>query len=180
MIEPTPGEGGINTAYTEQLNATFRARLSHWVRRSRALARRVPTLTQGMYLVGTVYNFCTFQRSLRIRRRGRTDRASHRWPLQTPDMAAGLTDHRLSRHELLALHVAPPPWMPPKRRGRWSNATHALVARWCASPRLAGGLPRRASFNPRPIPRQPSAHELFISFRRPRQGLLQAPTQTGL
>jgi transposase-like protein len=131
LIARTQGGGKINTAYIERLNATFRARLAHLVRRSRAMARRVPTLTCGMYLIGTVYNFCTCHRSLRIRRRGRPDRTNHRWHERTPAMAAGLTDHRWSVHELLTFHVPPPRWTPPTRRGRPSKATAALVARWC-------------------------------------------------
>ena len=131
LIERTQGGGWINTAYIERLNATFRARLHCLVRRGRGLARQVPTLEQGMYLIGAVYNFCTFHRSLRVRRLGRPDRANHRWHGRTPAMAADLTDHRWSVHELLTFHVPPPRWTPPKRRGRRSQATAALVARWC-------------------------------------------------
>ena len=132
LIERTQGGGGINTAYIERLNATFRARLHRLVRRGRGLARQVPTLAHGMYLIGTAYNFCTCHRSLRIRRRGRPDRAGHRWHWRTPAMAAGLTDHRWSMHELLTFHVPPSRWTPPRRRGRPSKVTQALVARWCA------------------------------------------------
>jgi hypothetical protein len=67
LIDRTQGEGGINTAYLERLNATFRARLHRLVRRGRSLGRQVPTLQQGMYRVGAVYNFCTFHGSLRLR-----------------------------------------------------------------------------------------------------------------
>src|SRR5215216_6385651 len=52
------GDGVINTAYIERLNATFRERLAPLARRCRALARHTLTLEHGMYLVGTVYNFC--------------------------------------------------------------------------------------------------------------------------
>jgi transposase-like protein/IS1 family transposase len=131
LIDLTQGGGGINTAYIERLNATFRARLHRLVRRGRSLARQVPTLEHGMYLIGTVYNFCTFHCSLRIRRLGRPDRAGHRWHFRTPAMAAGLSDHRWSVHELLAYQVPPPHWAPPKRRGRQSKVTQTLVARWC-------------------------------------------------
>jgi len=48
------GEGVINTASIERLNATFRERLASLTRRGRALARRTLTLQQGMDLVGTV------------------------------------------------------------------------------------------------------------------------------
>ncbi len=132
LLARTQGGGKINTAYIERLNATFRARLSRLARRGRGLARQIPTMEHAMYLVGTVYNFCTFHQSLRVRRRGRPDKAGHRWHLHTPAMAAKITDHCWSMHELLAFHVPPLRWTPPKRRGRVSKATQALVARWCS------------------------------------------------
>ena len=58
------GDGVINTAYIERLNATFRERLASLTRRGRALARHTLTLQHGMYLIGTVYNFCTPHASL--------------------------------------------------------------------------------------------------------------------
>jgi len=91
LIAHTQGEGWINTAYIERLNATFRARFNRLVRRG--LARQVLTLEQGMYLLGAVYNFCTFHRSVRVRRHGHPARAGHRWHLRTPAMAAQITDH---------------------------------------------------------------------------------------
>jgi hypothetical protein len=53
------GGGLINTAYIERLNASFRHRLASLARCTRALARVPETLEWGMYLVGSVYNFCT-------------------------------------------------------------------------------------------------------------------------
>ena len=64
------GDGVINTAYMERLNATFRERLAPLARRSRALARHTLTLQHGMYLIGTVYNFCTPHASLDLARLG--------------------------------------------------------------------------------------------------------------
>src|SRR6185295_2796288 len=58
------GDGMINTAYIERLNTTFRERLAPLARRGRALARHTLTLQHGMYLIGTVYNFCTPHTSL--------------------------------------------------------------------------------------------------------------------
>jgi len=81
----------LNTAYIERLNATFRGRMSPLVRRGRALARRPETLRAGMYLMGTVYNFCTFHASLRQRN---SAAGARKWQERTPAMAAGLTDHR--------------------------------------------------------------------------------------
>jgi hypothetical protein len=46
-VEPlrrrSQGDGGSNTAYSERLNATFRARWASLTRRGRALARRTLT-----------------------------------------------------------------------------------------------------------------------------------------
>jgi hypothetical protein len=55
----SPGDGVINTAYSERLNATFRTHLAPLARRGRALARHTLTRHAGMFLVGTVSNFCT-------------------------------------------------------------------------------------------------------------------------
>ena len=114
------GEGVINTAYIERLNATFRERLASLTRRGRALARRTQTLQHGMYLIGTVYNFCTPHASLAHAGRG-----------TTPAMAAGITDHCWTVQELLSFHVPPPRWTPPKQRGRPSHALKRLIERWC-------------------------------------------------
>jgi transposase-like protein/IS1 family transposase len=113
------GDGVINTAYIERLNATFRERLAALTRRGRALARRTVTWHHGMYLIGTVDNFCTPHASLRYAR-GAT----------TPAMAAGITDHCWTGRELLSFHVPPPQWTPPKQRGRPSRALQRLVERW--------------------------------------------------
>ena len=114
------GEGVINTASIERLNATFRERLASLTRRGRALARRTLTLQHGMYLIGTVYNFCTPHASL-----------AHASGGTTPAMAAGITDHCWTVQELLSLHVPPPRWTPPQQRGRPAHALKRLIERWC-------------------------------------------------
>ena len=114
------GGGVINTAYIERLNATFRERLAPLARRCRALARHTMTLHEGMFVVGTVYNFCTPHESL-----------SHTQQT-TPAMAAGITDHCWTMHELLSFHVPLSRWAPPKRRGRPSRTLQRLIERWCA------------------------------------------------
>lgn len=58
VLQATGTGTGINTAYIERLNATFRSALVPLVRRGRALARQEALLTAGMYLVGRAYNFC--------------------------------------------------------------------------------------------------------------------------
>ena len=113
------GDGVINTAYIERLNATFRERLAPLARRCRALARQTQPLREGMFVVGTVYNFCTPHESLNAVQK------------TTPAMAAGITDHRWTMHELLSWHVPPPRWTPPKQRGRPSHMLKRLIERWC-------------------------------------------------
>src|SRR2546427_4398259 len=115
------GGGVINTAYIERLNATCRERLAPLARRCRALARQTLTLHEGMFLVGTVYNFCTPHASL-----GQAGHAT------TPAMAAGITDHAWTMQELLSFHVPLPRWVPPKQRGRPSRAFQRLIKRWCS------------------------------------------------
>ena len=130
LLRSTQGGGVINTAYIERINATFRARLAGLVRRGRCLLRQTPTLQAGVFLVGTVYNFCTNHDSLRVPLvLGWAER--RHWVLRTPAMAAGITDHCWTVHELLVYHVPPSPGMPPKRRGRPSKATQELIKKWC-------------------------------------------------
>jgi hypothetical protein len=121
-------ESVLNTAFIERLNATFRQRLTSLVRRTRALARRTATIEQGMWLVGTLYNFCTTHESLRVR----SDLPRARWQERTPAMAAGITDHRWNVKELLSYRVPPPKWQPPKRRGRMSHELKLKIMQWCA------------------------------------------------
>jgi transposase-like protein len=108
-----------NTAYIERLNATFRERLVSLTRRGRALARRTLTLQHGVYLIGTVYDFCTPHASFTPTSGG-----------TTPAMAAGITDHCWTVQELLSFHV-PPRWTPPTQRGPPSHAHKRLIERWC-------------------------------------------------
>jgi transposase-like protein len=110
------GGGTIQTAYIERLNGTFRARLASLARRTRGGGRTVARLERGMWLIGTLYNFCTPHASL-------TDG-------QTPAMAAGITDHVWSVNEMLHYHVPPSPWRPPTKWGRRTKAEEALIARW--------------------------------------------------
>jgi hypothetical protein len=130
LLRQTQGGGTINTAYIERLNATFRARIAALVRRGRALARQTSTLYSAAYLVGSVYNFCTDHRSLRVAIYLPGNR--RRWVSRTPAMAGGITDHRWTVEELLSFRVPLPRWTPPKRRGRPSKATQTLISQWCS------------------------------------------------
>lgn len=91
LLEQTQGWGVLNTAFIERLNATFRARLASLGGRTRHLARTQGSLHSGMYLIGTIYNFCTYHTSL----------LCEVGVKRTPAMAAGITDHRWSLWELL-------------------------------------------------------------------------------
>lgn len=128
LIQATQGQGSINTAFIERLNATFRQRLASLTRRTRALARHPETLQAGMYVLGAVYNFCTYHQSLRVP--FVLSQGGQRWLNRTPAIAAGLTDHCWSIQELFLLKVPPAPWSPPKRPGRPSKETLALIEQW--------------------------------------------------
>jgi hypothetical protein len=127
LLWSTPQCQVLNTAYIERLNGTFRSRLAVLGRRTRRSARRAATVVGGMYLVGTVYNFCTTYASLTTEANGK----------RTPAMAASLTDHVWSVSELLHYRVPPPGWEPPRRRGRRPKALQALIDRWCPHHHLA-------------------------------------------
>jgi hypothetical protein len=105
----------INTAYIERLNATFRAHLAPLTRRGRAITHTEATLTAGMWLVGTAYNFCWPHDSLR---QLAPDYTPRKWLLRTPAMAAGLADHAWTIGELLRFQIPLPRWVPPQRRSR--------------------------------------------------------------
>ncbi len=130
LIHKTQGAGGINTAFIERFNATFRQRLNWLVRRTRTLARKVQTLESGMYVVGCFYNFCHPHHSLRLKLS--VGRFGYRWVQRTPAIAAGLADHIWTPTELFNFRIPPSRWRPPIQRGRPSLATQKLVERWCA------------------------------------------------
>ena len=107
------GDGVINTAYIERLNATFRERLAALTRRGRALARRTLTLQHGMYLIGTVDNFCTPHASLP--RRWQDHTCYGRWH----------HDHCWISPGAPVVSCAPAALATPPRRGRRSRALQA-------------------------------------------------------
>lgn len=132
LLTTTQGGGVLNTAYIERLNAMFRAAFAPLVRRTRAAARTTALLTAGMYLVGCVYNFCRYHESLAVEL---TLPCGRRWLRRTPAIAAGLTDHRWSVDELLSYKVPPPPYTPPKPRGRPTKAMAEARSMFAEPPR---------------------------------------------
>ncbi len=120
LVRQTPGCLVLNTAYIERLNGTFRARLAPLARRTHHLVHRKELLHAGMYLVGVLYNFCTYHASLTL----------VTGEQRTPAMAAGITDRCWSVEELLWHRVPPARWTPPKQRGRRSKAMQQLIEQW--------------------------------------------------
>lgn len=130
LLQASRGGNLINTAFIERLNATFRQRLSVLVRRTRHLARKAHTLQSSMFLLGCMYNFCTYHKGLRLPLYISERRL--KWVQRTPAIAAGWTDHRWSVLELLSVKVPPPRWKPVYKRGRPSNAFLKLVQDWAS------------------------------------------------
>lgn len=128
IIRATQGKGMINTAYIERLNATFRQRLACLFRRTRYLARHQMTLQASMYILGCVYNFCDFHKSLRLRLS--VGWHGFRWVQRTPALAAHLTDHRWSLEELFTTKTPPPPWIKKQGRGRLPNRLLFRMSRY--------------------------------------------------
>ena len=65
LLNVTQGSGTtINTAYIERLNATFRAHLATFARRTRCPARHIHQVGERVFLVGCLYNFCWRHASL--------------------------------------------------------------------------------------------------------------------
>jgi hypothetical protein len=129
LILKTQGQGTINTAFIERINATFRQRLNSLARKTRTLVRKAETLQAGMYIVGCLYNFCDPHHSLRLKLS--VGSYGYRWVQRTPAIAAGLTDHIWTPTEFFNFKVPLPRWEPPKQRGRPSQKTLQLIVKWC-------------------------------------------------
>jgi len=127
LIQTSRGGTDLNTAFIERLNATFRSRLASLARRSRALLRKPETLTPLVYLMGSVYNFCSEHQSLRLKLW--VGSHGYRWVKRTPAMAAGMADHCWTVKELLLVRIPPPAWKP-GHRGRHSLEEKRLLAKW--------------------------------------------------
>ena len=103
LRQSSGGGNPINSAFIERLNATFRQRLSCLARRSRAQVRQSDTLKAAVFLMGCVYNYCTWHQSL-AQVLYLTPRRRH-WVRRTPAMVAGLTDHRWTVEEVLRYKI---------------------------------------------------------------------------
>jgi transposase-like protein/IS1 family transposase len=113
LIKASHGGKKLNTSFIERFNGTIRERLASLTRKCRHAAAKMQTVHTGVYLIGSVYNFCAPHDELsKSKTKGGFGR------LCTPAMASGLTDHVWSVKELLMYKVAPPPLPIPKKRGR--------------------------------------------------------------
>jgi len=72
-----------------------------------------------MFVLGCVYNFCDFHKSLRVLLSVR--RHGFRWVKRTPALAAGLADHRWTLEELFTHKTPSRPWINKQGRGRMPN-----------------------------------------------------------
>ena len=105
----------INTAFVERLNLTIRQHVAAIGRRVTTLCKGEEGLRQQLALYHCYSNFCLPHASLRqLLPQSEPTHGSgsaKRWRLQTPAMAAGLTDHVWTLREVLLFRV--PPWPQP-------------------------------------------------------------------
>ena len=149
LLWQSQGGTGLNTAFIERLNGTFRERLASLTRKCRHAARRLEALETGMYLLGCTYNFCWPHHELS--RRAAKIQGVRGEVLLTPAMAAGLTDHIWRVSELLRFQVAPAPRVEPKRRGRPRKATGPDPT----LPKRPRGRPRKYPLPDSTLPKRP-------------------------
>ncbi len=113
LIKASKGGKKLNTSFIERFNGTIRERFAPLTRKCRYAAAKIETVHTGIYLIGSIYNFCSPHDELS---KSQT-KGGCGFPC-TPAMASGLTDHIWSVKELLTYKVAPPPLPIPKKRGR--------------------------------------------------------------
>jgi len=108
----------INTAFVERLNLSLRQHVAAIGRRVTTLCKGEEGLRQQLVLFQGYHNFCLPHASLRLPlaepESTNGTGSAKRWYLQTPAMAAGLTDHVWSLREVLLFRV--PPWPQPAGR----------------------------------------------------------------
>jgi transposase-like protein len=113
LIKSSKGGKKLNTSFIERFNGTIRERFAPLTRKCRYAAAKIETVHTGIYLIGSVYNFCSPHDELSKS----PTKGGCGFPC-TPAMASGLTDHVWSIRELLTYKIAPPPLPIPKKRGR--------------------------------------------------------------
>jgi IS1 family transposase len=106
----------INTAFVERINLSLRQHVAAIGRRVTTLCKGEESLLQQLALYHTYYNFCLPHSSLRLPlaqpEPTKGMGSARQWCLQTPAMAAGLTDRVWSLREVFMFRV--PPWPQPE------------------------------------------------------------------
>ncbi len=125
LLKASRGERTLNTAFIERLNGTMRERLAALTRKCRHAARRLEALETGMYLIGCTYNFCFAHHEL--------SKAQQKGYVCTPAMAAGVTDHAWSIHEVLTYKIAPEPLSQAQATARTASQNIHCRTRYCLS-----------------------------------------------
>lgn len=87
VINGSPNGEHISTSHVERANLTMRMSMRRFTRLTNALSRKVENLTAAVSLHFMHYNFCRVHKSLGT----------------TPAVAAGITDHVWTLHEIIAL-----------------------------------------------------------------------------
>ena len=105
----------INTAFVERLNLNLRQHVAAIGRRVTTLCKHEDGIWQQLALYHMYYNFCLPHASLRVPLPQPLPThgtgSAKQWRPSTPAMAAGLTDHVWTLHEVLLFRV--PPWPQP-------------------------------------------------------------------
>ncbi len=105
----------LNTAFVERVNLTIRQHVAAVGRRVATLCKGEDGLRQQLAVYHVYYNFCLPHASVRHPLPQPAATKGHgsatRWQPRTPAMAAGLTDHVWTLHEVLLFRV--PPWPQP-------------------------------------------------------------------
>jgi transposase-like protein/IS1 family transposase len=143
LLNMTVGCKQFNTSLIERFNGTLRERLASLTRTCRHAAQRLDALRAGMYLIGCTYNFCFPHHEL--------SKTTHFGYACTPAMAAALTDHLWTVHEVLTYKIAPGPWVEPKqlRRSRTKAVSDPTV------PKRPRGRPRTHPLPDPTLPKRP-------------------------
>jgi len=128
LLANSHGGSKLNSAFIERLHITFRSRLAVLARRTRALLRNPKTLQPFMHLMGCVYNFCTYHKSLRFT----SLIGGHKWIQRTSAIAVGFADHCWIVNELRSCLIPPLAWSPSIHRRRRFFAAKVLLAWWCS------------------------------------------------
>src|SRR6266852_6402202 len=59
LIKASKGGKKLNTSFIERFNGTMRERFAPLTRKCRYIAAKIETVHTGIYLIGSVYNFCS-------------------------------------------------------------------------------------------------------------------------